>query len=213
MIGDTYHEGVIFHINLVEESYASIRHIMTTHIKGDSYTDEILSAYGITEGLAHETLLERVEHMCGDAIFKVPNYVLAQECTRQRVVEENLFLYHFDQRSRIKNLFEGTAYHAHELLYLFGNLNNEMNEGESAMARDFAAAWIRFANGVEPWMAQGGRKWMVWGPDSRMSVKSDVEDEDIREYTRMERVVRLGDGEVWMHWVAAVDALVNRRKF
>ncbi|KAJ6082517.1 hypothetical protein N7499_007391 [Penicillium canescens] len=213
MIGDTYHEGVIFHINLVEESYASIRHVMTTHFKDDSYTDEILSAYGITEGLAHETLLERLEHMCGDAIFKVPNYVLGQECLRQRVVEENLFLYHFDQRSRIKNLFEGTAYHAHELLYLFGNLNNEMSEGESVMAREFAAAWIRFANGVEPWIAQGGRKWMIWGPHSRMGVKSEVEDEDIRQYTRMERVLRLGDGEVWMQWVAAVDALVNRRKF
>ncbi|KAJ6075305.1 uncharacterized protein N7446_003082 [Penicillium canescens] len=88
-----------------------------------------------------------------------------------------------------------------------------MSEGESVMAREFAAAWIRFANGVEPWIAQGGRKWMIWGPHSRMGVKSEVEDEDIRQYTRMERVLRLGDGEVWMQWVAAVDALVNRRKF
>ncbi|KAJ5308922.1 hypothetical protein PENANT_c013G09538 [Penicillium antarcticum] len=210
MIGDTYHEGVIFHINLLEESYASIQHVMKTHIKDGMYADEILSAYGINEDLAHDTLLERVEHMCGDAIFKIPNYVMAQECMRQRVVEDILFLYHFDQRSRIKNGFEGTAYHAYELLYLFGNLANEMNDGEKTMTREFASAWIRFVNGVEPWARE---RWMVWGPGNRMGIKSEAEDEDVREYTRMERVLQLGSGEAWMQWVAAVDALVNGRKF
>ncbi|KAJ5757973.1 uncharacterized protein N7511_006667 [Penicillium nucicola] len=213
MIGDTYHEGVIFHINLLQESYASIRHILKTHIKSSSHADEILSAYGITEDLVHEALLERVEHMCGDAIFKIPNFVMMQECMRQKIVENNLFLYHFDQRSRIKNVFEGTAYHAHELLYLFGNLDNEMNEDEKTMAREFASAWIRFVNGAAPWTAEGGRKWMVWGPDSQMGVKSEADDEAVRDYQRIEMVLRLGDGKAWMQWVAAIDALVNRRKF
>jgi carboxylesterase type B len=212
MIGDVYHEGIIFHINLLDENYASIKHVMKTHIKDDAHTDGILSAYGITEDLPHDILLEHVEHMCGDAIFKIPNYVMSQECMRQGLLEDNLFLYHFDQRSRIKNLLEGTAYHAHELLYLFGNLDNEMDEQEKVMAREFAAAWIRFVNGVEPWRNESGRKWKVWGPDSRMEVKSEAEDEEVRGYARMERVLRLGNGKVWMKWVAAVDALVNKRK-
>jgi hypothetical protein len=87
-----------------------------------------------------------------------------------------------------------------------------MDEQEKVMAREFAAAWIRFVNGVEPWRNEIGRKWKVWGPDSRMEVKSEAEDEEVRGYARMERVLRLGNGKVWMKWVAAVDALVNKRK-
>jgi hypothetical protein len=45
-----------------------------------------------------------------------------------------------------------------------------------------------------------------------MEVKSEAEDEEVRGYARMERVLRLGNGKVWMKWVAAVDALVNKRK-
>ncbi|CAG8179205.1 unnamed protein product [Penicillium salamii] len=208
MIGDVYHEGVIFHINLLGQTYTSIRRILQRYIDDDSNTDQILAAYGISEDLAQDALLERVEHMCGDAIFKIPNYATAQECRRQGWLRDKLFLYHFDQRSRIRNSFEGTAYHAHELLYLFGNLEIEMDETEKSMAREFSSAWIQFANGVAPWNG-GDRRWMVWGPDCRGEVKTEAADEAVRDYARMDMVLGLGD---WRQWLAAVDALVNRRQ-
>lgn len=210
-IGDVYHEGIIFHINLLEERYSSIRRVLQRYIDDDSHVDQILGAYGISEGLEQRILLECVEHMCGDAIFKVPNYMTSRECQLQGVLEGDLFLYHFDQRSRIRNSFEGTAYHAHELLYLFGNLENEMNEAEKGMVREFASAWIRFANGVAPWRIEGERKWMVWGPDSQGEVKSEDEDEYVRNYARMEMILGLGGGSVWKQWIAAIDVLVNNR--
>jgi carboxylesterase type B len=212
MVGDVYHEGIIFHINLLGKSFGSVRRVLQRYIEDDSDVDEILVAYEISEGLEQEILLERVEHMCGDAIFKVPNYVTARECRRRGVLEGALFLYHFDQRSRIRNSFEGTAYHAHELLYLFGNLENEMNEAERGMVQEFASAWIRFASGVAPWKVESEKTWMVWGPDAQSRVKSEDEDEDMRNYTRIERILELRGGSAWKQWLAAIDSLVNNRQ-
>jgi carboxylesterase type B len=213
MIGDVYHEGVIFHINLMEETYGSIRGVLRRYIDDESDVNEILGAYEICEGLELEVLLERVENMCGDAIFKIPNYVTARECRRREILGGDMFLYHFDQRSRIHNSFEGTAYHAHELLYLFGNLENEMNDAERNMVKEFASAWIRFANGLSPWkVEEGERRWMVWGPNSQGEVKTEDEDQDMRNYTRMELILKLGGGSAWKQWIAAIDALVNNRQ-
>jgi carboxylesterase type B len=209
IIGDTYHEGVIFHINLLDDSYDSIRETLIDRLSDNEVVDQILHEYDIESDLPHDTLLARVEHMCGDAVFKVPNYATARASIRLRK-QKMLFGYHFDQRSRIRNSFEGTAYHAHELLYLFGNLDNELDDDEKAMARDLASAWIRFANGLQPWEARDGQ-WKVWGPDSRQAVQDEAEDEDARSYSRIKRILDMGDGQTWKKWLDGVDALVNKR--
>jgi carboxylesterase type B len=206
MFGDTYHEGVIFHLNLLEDDYHSIRRVLQAHISDEARTDQILEAYGITADSPQEEFLAHVEHMCGDAIFKIPNYVLAQ------TAKESSFLYHFDQRSRLQNAFEGTAYHAHELLYLFMNLENEFNEEEKQMAREFSSAWIRFANGMAPWNVESAdRAWMVWGPASKVELKNETQDQETRDYKRINMVLLLDEGRLCEKWLAGVDALVNRR--
>ena len=211
MIGDTYHEGVIFHYNLLEgkEDSNAIRRILSSHIQDENNTDLILRSYGISPELSHPELLSRVEHMCGDAVFKIPNYALARACAATNS-GTLLYNYHFDQRSRIKNSFEGTAYHAHELLYLFGNLDNEMNDAEQKMGKELMSAWIRFTNGLEPWESHG-KRWMVWGPDSTFGLITETEDEEVRGYERMKMVLGLGDGTVWKKWLAGVDCLIIRR--
>jgi carboxylesterase type B len=214
MIGDTYHEGVIFHLNLVEggEDFASVRRILQSHIQDESVTDLFLREYEIADDLSRAEFLVNVEHMCGDAIFKIPNYVLAQICGGGKSgIEGRFYSYHFDQRSRIRNSFEGTAYHAHELLYLFGNLENEMNYSEREMVKEFMSAWIRFANGLAPWHPKAEERWMVWGPDSKSELKNEAKDEDVRGYERIKRILGLGDGTVWKKWLAGVDSLVVRR--
>ncbi|RAK95303.1 acetylcholinesterase [Aspergillus ibericus CBS 121593] len=209
MLGDTYHEGIIFHMNLLDDDYLSIRRTLLDSIHDESETDRILTEYGINSSLPHGMLLERVEHMCGDAVFKIPNYATALE---NSTLQDNggLFLYHFDQRSRLKNALEGTAYHAHELLYLFKNMTNEMSDEENKMAEDFAGAWIKLCNGATPWTASKG-KWKVWGPNSAQAVKDEEEDEESRFYQRMQRIRAMGGGGTWKRWLAGVDALVNKR--
>ncbi|KAF9886874.1 hypothetical protein FE257_010997 [Aspergillus nanangensis] len=209
MLGDTYHEGVIFHLNLLEDDFASLRTILLDHIQNEEETDLILTQYGISSNLAQQLFLERVEHMCGDVIFKIPNYITSLASERLRR-QNALFRYHFDQRSRLENPLKGTAYHAHELLYLFGNLDNKLSEEEVGMARDFASAWIRFSYGQPPWAASE-HEWKVWGPESSQSVKNEGDDEEARCYTRIQHLIRLGKGTTWTKWLMGVDALVNKR--
>jgi carboxylesterase type B len=212
MFGDVYHEGIIFHVNLLEDKYDSIRHVLNAHMEDESLTDQILEAYEITADLPQTELLDKVEHMCGDFIFKIPNYALAKECAKHGPLERGFpFLYHFDQRSRLPNTLEGTAYHAHELLYLFGNLAGEMNDDERQMTREFSAAWIKFANGLEPWRANDSTSWMIWGQNSKVELKTETEDQDVRNYARMNRILQLDEGKSWRKVLAGIDSLVNRR--
>jgi carboxylesterase type B len=213
MLGDTYHEGVIFHLNIENDSYAFIQQTVLQHMHDEEAVNQILTAYEIIPGLTQKELIQRTEHMCGDAVFKIPNYATAKMSFEER--PGSIFLYHFDQLSRLKNQLEGTAYHAHELLYLFRNLENEFNQEEISMARNFAASWIQFVNEEDPWKNRAdfaiNRQWRVWGPNSQQALKSEAEDEDARNYSRMERVLAMGDGQLWKKWLIAVDALVNKR--
>ncbi|XHG09636.1 hypothetical protein AWENTII_012682 [Aspergillus wentii] len=95
MLGDTYHEGVIFHLNLLQDDFDGAHRTFANHIQNDIETNQILSEYCISPELPHDILLERVEHMCGDAVFKIPNYATALASADR----DALFLYDFDQRS------------------------------------------------------------------------------------------------------------------
>ena len=118
--------------------------------------------------------------------------------------------YVYAQRSRLKNPLEGTAYHAIDLLYLFLNLTNEMNESEQVMAKAFATAFIHFAYGENAWETGPG-KWMIWGPESIFGIRNESEDEDFRGYERFQKVLSMGSGETWKAWARGFDAIVNKR--
>jgi hypothetical protein len=91
---------------------------MLQHMHDEQAVKHILAQYEIMLDLAHKELIHRTEQMCGDAILKIPNYATVKIPFKEER-HDSTFLYRFDQLSRINNHFEGTAYHAHELLYLF----------------------------------------------------------------------------------------------
>ncbi|CAI7657693.1 unnamed protein product [Penicillium palitans] len=159
MLGDVCDEGVIFSLNLDGNTYDTIRRTMTKYIEDETIIDALLCEYDITSALSPEALVERVCYLGGDVAFKIPDFQAA-------IAEKALFKYHFDQTSRLKNPLEGAAYHAHELLYLYGNSNNELSENELTMARGFASAWIKFTYGESPWISGEGI-WKIWGPNSQ----------------------------------------------
>lgn len=215
MVGDVYHEGVIFHLNIMEDQFESWRDIFLRHIADEVLVNQIFDLYGLSANLTQAELLEKFEYMAGDAIFRIPNYLTA---IRNETIANSgsLFLYHFDQRSRIKNSLEGTAYHAYELLYLFQNLEDEMNEEERKMSSDFTSAWVKFANGDKPWIssgaAVGNQKWKIWGPQGNQATVSEAEDEGVRAYSRLNAMLNIGEpGLSWHKWFLAIDEIVNKR--
>ncbi|KAF4990476.1 hypothetical protein FDECE_14360 [Fusarium decemcellulare] len=208
MTGDTYHEGVIFRMNLEDVDYAFVCDTIAKHVGDAEEMKKILLEYGIRQDLAKQALIERIEHMAGDVLFKIPN--LATSYAWQGQLPQSLFLYHFDHQSRMENGLKGMAYHAYELLYLFKNQYRKLDDDEKALADDFASAWIKFTHGSEPWKASEGQ-WKVWGPNAAQSIKTEQEDEAARFYTRMKRMLKMGDGETWKKWLVGVDELVNLR--
>lgn len=208
MIGDTYHEGVIFRMNLSDVDYALVYDTLSKHVGNAEETKIILQEYGIQQGLPQQTLTERIEHMAGDVLFKIPNLATSYNWQHRR--SRNMFLYHFDHQSRMENGLKGMAYHAYELLYLFKNLYHKLDDEEKILAADFATAWIEFTYGGAPWQASQGQ-WKVWGPNATHSVKSEQEDEPQRSYTKMKRMLEMGNGKTWKKWLFGVDELVNMR--
>lgn len=210
MIGDVYHEGVIFSMNIRNETYTSLWKTLLGFIKDEAELKSILEAYEISPKQTQADFLAAVEHMAGDAVFKVPNYATALANERLRD-DGKLFLYHFDQRSQLRNELEGTAYHAYELLYLFGNLDDKMDDSERILARQFALAWVDFVRGEAPW-EDPSPKWKVWGPHGNMGLMKVCEDERVRRYGRMSQLLEMDNGQTWKKWLLGMDALVNQRR-
>lgn len=210
LIGDVHDEGIIFIANLLHDTYDTVRRTLEDHIQDANFVDTVLSEYGITKDLSQRDLIKKVCILGAEACFKIQNYETALLNPRLEA-ENKLFKYHFDQQSHIHNVLEGKAYHGFEIIYLFGNLDNELTEEERAMARDFASAWIKFAYGQEPWQ-NGAALWKVWGPDSRQRLETEEEDESVRRYSRFKKVFALGAGGLWRKYLLAIDDLLMKRE-
>ncbi|KAJ5152078.1 hypothetical protein N7492_010373 [Penicillium capsulatum] len=209
ILGDVHDEGVIFVANLTKDTYESVRCTIQEHVLDEKFVDTVLNEYGITANLSKDDLIEKVCALGADACFRIQNYETA--LLNKRLQSENtLFKYHFDQRSRLGNFLKGKAYHGFEIVYLFGNLDNELDEQERVMARDFASAWIKFTYGQEPWKTGTGL-WKVWGPDCQQRVQTEEEDESVRNYTRLKKVFALGAGGMWKKYLTAIDSLLMKR--
>ncbi|KAJ5691181.1 hypothetical protein N7488_011916 [Penicillium malachiteum] len=211
IIGDVHDEGVIFVMNLMKDTFDTVRNTLIGQVQDEKFVDTVLGEYGITSDLEPKELLNKVCGMAADAVFKMENYQAAIVNKRLRS-QDVLFKYHFDQQSRLHNALEGMAYHGFDVLYLFRNLNNEFNEEERAMATDYQTAWIRFVYGLEPWKNEvDASSWKIWGPDSNERVETEAQDEPVRCYSRFKRLEALGAGGLWKKYLKGLDYLVMKR--
>ncbi|KAJ5656040.1 Alpha/Beta hydrolase protein [Penicillium longicatenatum] len=212
MFGDVHDEGIIFILNLRKDTYNTVRATLMKHVQDEDFLNSVFSEYGISPDLTQNVLLERVCTMAADAVFKIKNY--QSGIVNNRLREEGaLFEYHFDQRSRIRNTLLGKSYHGFDVIYLFRNLDTELNEAERAMGTDLQNAWLRFVHGQAPWEKEIDTSlWMIWGPDSQQKLETEEQDEPIRHYSRFKRVISLGSGGLWRKYLKGLDALVMKRE-
>ncbi|KAL6918610.1 hypothetical protein ACHAP8_010987 [Fusarium lateritium] len=203
MVGDTTDEAMIFSESLCENTYASVRAGMTAFLTQEA-TDDILKLYEVTSNLKRDEFLTAMEAMTGDAIFKAHNWVAIH---RSQVPQT--FGYHFDQVCTHDSIFKGQAYHALDLLYLFLNFDEKLTPGQQKLARSMASSFIDYAYGKDPWpRITDGSQWMRFGPDETSKVATEVEDENVRRYSRMKTIIDMG---VFEEFVAAVDHIAGQR--
>ena len=212
MIGDVHNEGVIFVLNLWNNTYDTVRSTLLEHIQDEKFLDSVFNEYGVTSELPKSEFIEKVCNMGADAVFKIQNFETALVNKRLREEGHALFKYHFDQRSRLDNILNGKAYHGFDVIYLFGNLDSKLNKEERQMAHDFASAWINFTYGQAPWQRDDRISyWKLWGPNCQQKVVTKEADEFAHCFSRFERLLALGTGGLWQKYVAALDYLVMKR--
>ncbi|RSL82898.1 hypothetical protein CEP51_004838 [Fusarium floridanum] len=203
MVGDTADEGMLFTEAFHERDFSTIKSQMMAWLSPQA-TDTILKLYGITPGLEQEGLVKRMEEMAADALFKSHNWVAAH---RSNIPQT--FGYHFDQVCSHESIFKGQAYHALDLLYLFLNFDEHLTEGQRKLARNMADHFIDFAYGRDPWprMSEGAR-WMRYGPDETCKPVTETEDDKVRKYSRMQKIMDMG---VYQEFTLAVDWIAGER--
>ncbi|KAJ5777322.1 hypothetical protein N7520_000568 [Penicillium odoratum] len=211
IFGDVHDEGVIFILNLMKDTYDTVRSTLMQEVQDENFLNAVFNEYGITSDLTQNVLLDSVCTMAADTVFKIQNYEAG--IVNQRLREEGaLFKYHFDQRSRIHNALEGKSYHGFDVIYLFRDLDTALTEVERAMGSDLQTAWLQFVHGQPPW--QKGRNiglWKVWGSDSQVKTETEQQDEPARHYSRFKRVLQLGAGGLWEKYMKGLDSLVMKR--
>ncbi|KAF4456137.1 hypothetical protein FALBO_15481 [Fusarium albosuccineum] len=203
MVGDTTDEGMIFYESFCEDNFASVRNGMMSWLSSEA-TDAILELYEVTPELAQDEFVKRMEEMAGDATFKSHNWIAAH---RSKIPQT--FGYHFDQVCTHESFLKGLAYHAIDLLYLFLNFDEHLTEDQRKLARNMADNFIDFAYGKDPWpRISDGAYWMRYGPDETCKAVTEAEDETVRKYSRMQKIINMG---VYEEFTLAVDDVAGKR--
>ncbi|KAF4966917.1 hypothetical protein FSARC_5450 [Fusarium sarcochroum] len=206
MVGDVRHEGMVFRMIVADETYESVKASMVKFLSDDE-ANTILELYDICPETPAGQVPFKLEEMATDSLFKVQNRIHASVSRIPKT-----FGFHLDQVSTFESPpFKGLAYHALDIGYAFLNLADNLTAAQQELGEKMAAGFIDFVWGKEPWPAYGRNKeWMIFGPDDKWGVKTEAEDESVRGYERMDKILDMG-GEVLDRWVDAVDCLVNKR--
>ena len=205
MVGDTIHEGMILRAAFSEEDFSSFRSQMVSSI-GSEATDSIFALYGVTPDLSKKELLTQMEDMMSDSAFKTQNWLAAH---RSQVPQT--FGYHFDQVCTHDSPLRGLSYHALDLLYLFHNFDEKLSPAQRELGDEMANCWIDFAYGKDPWpRISDGNSWMRFGPNDKSKVVCESEDDSIRKYSRMQKILDLGIYQDFFHMID--DVGVKRRR-
>ncbi|KAF2994883.1 hypothetical protein E8E14_003096 [Neopestalotiopsis sp. 37M] len=203
MVGDVLDEGMIFHESFEEDNFSSVRGTLSSHCGPDA-ASTILDLYNITAETPKDQFVLSMEELAGDTTFKTHNWVAAH---RSKIPQT--FGYHFDRPCTHDSPLKGLAYHALDLLYLFLNFDEHFSPQQQQLARSLADHWIDFAYGKDPWPRIGnGASWMRYGADDSCQVVTETEDEPVRLYSRMQKIIDMG---VYEELIAAVDRIAVKR--
>lgn len=211
MIGDTKDEGIMFY-----ESYEGLDYKKLTDYFGQFVTknvsEAIFSFYEINLDSSVEDINMRMAKLMGDFAFVLPNYELALKNVESKV---KIYPYHFDEPSTLENVLKGKAYHAIDLLYLFGN-GEDMTNSQQCLVFEFMTYFINFIGGEEPWEKFSKRKAsMRFGPNaSHLSCGRMLtlnEDETTRQYSRLDDIRQITKADLEKFFMA-LDYLTNERQ-
>ncbi|KAM0123529.1 hypothetical protein ACHAP3_011064 [Botrytis cinerea] len=192
IIGNTSSEGTLWELLAALHPRSSTT--VTERLSGEFVSDisshlpiergtKILKAYGVDESISLQDLKSKLLEILEDIVFQAP---VENAACSYRKAGATVFRYVFEQQNPFEGMFAGTANHALDLLYVFGNSelfeSLATREYETQLQAAMQEKWIGFANGLPPWKDFSNDVCFKFGPQGKSSeISSDVCEKIIRK--------------------------------
>ncbi|KAI1337536.1 Alpha/Beta hydrolase protein [Xylariaceae sp. FL0016] len=180
MMGDAVHECIIWNKSWNHLSVEELLEIMDEYLGEKSKL--VAELYGIRADLSAKQVFDRLERMTTDGLYRIGNYFA-------ELAEPSVYAYHFNVPSPYDNPWGGLAHHSLDNVLIFGVLRHTLPPAQQKLSEEMMSAWIKFANGIEPWerFSVNGR-FRVWGPEtSSMQMKEEYDGEAYRAWEKLDQ--------------------------
>ncbi|KAF2033312.1 alpha/beta-hydrolase [Setomelanomma holmii] len=169
MIDSTHHDGSIFLFMGLAQRNAGIAAALVKSLRNNLPADAatvVLDAYGITPATEDDEAMQRTINLATDIAYAAPTLTYA------RPFSGKSYLFNFDDLNSWDGPVKGMSTHMLDAAHLFQNFNEHLSEGAQKVAEALGADFVRFANGIEPWVeyikAEGEVR--VYGPSEERVV-------------------------------------------
>ena len=159
MIGDALHECIIWNKSWNHMSAPELLERMRVSL-GDAGSKLVAELYAITPDMTAKQTFDAMERLTTDAIYRIANHFA------MRTVPTNTYGYHFNTPSQYDNEWKGLCHHSYDNVLIWRNLEYTLTPAQKAIGKQMMAAWIKFANGLEPWNSyEHNQELCIFGPE------------------------------------------------
>ncbi|OJJ77178.1 hypothetical protein ASPBRDRAFT_190511 [Aspergillus brasiliensis CBS 101740] len=162
MVGDVLHESMIFvesFEDVTSKLSVCVSFLILMNIRPKLFFNHIGSIQ-----CSQDEFMDRMKRLTSDVFFQLQTWLSLRRSTVPQT-----YGYHFDQVSKIPDdPFEGKAYHAPGLLYVFLNTEEMLSPSENQLSHTIAGHRIdilKYDNG----------HWMRYGQDDEVKIVTEQE--------------------------------------
>ncbi|KAJ9615324.1 hypothetical protein H2200_001399 [Cladophialophora chaetospira] len=185
MIGDVANECMIWNKGFRSYDAPSLVTKFKSFLKDDTKAQLLMDHYAITDKMSRDRTFYKTEKFATDGLY------CAVHWTALRAYPQ-MYAYRFDVPSPFDNEWKGLAHHSLDNVYVWSLLKDKLPENHQRVSEQMSAAWLRFANDIEPWERfDKSRSFMIFAPDVSGMVKAD-DDLKERNYKVWEEVENQG---------------------
>lgn len=183
VLGDAFFEGWLFADAM---RFVPLDGLIThtNNIFGTADGTKLLSTYGITTGMDHNTFWTKLLFLVGDVAFSEPTHKLSISLANNP--SKKVYRYHMTMRNPFpgSNLHQIPGHHFIDMLFLFQTLRERYpTQRYRDLSEEFGKRWLRFGAGEAPWKeykvdgTEDDEKIMIISGSAGWVIKSRKKDE------------------------------------
>jgi carboxylesterase type B len=162
MIGDCQHDGSVFLFMGLAQRKAGIASALETSLQSNlpaSAAKAVLQAYGIELTTDDDEALKLVTDLATDIAYVTPAIAYAQCFPKS-------YYYQFNELNPWNGPLKGYSTHMLDAAFFFQNFNEHIPPKILEVAKSLAIDFVKFANGVTPWVeyTRAKEEVRVYGP-------------------------------------------------